>query len=180
MNEITFPTQSNATLIKASLISLVIAFIVYLTIILPAEFNSDPTGVGEFMGLTKLSKETPNNTITQPTNIASLGYKDDEKSFVIPPNKGIEYKFKIQKHGSLTYHWVTDGTPLYFDFHGEPKGDTTGYFESYTIATSLDMKGSMIAPFDGQHGWYWKNNSDHEVTVTLKTQGEYEVIGLVN
>jgi hypothetical protein len=47
-----------------------------------------------------------------------------------------------------------DGTPLYFDLHGEPQGDTTGYFESYAIATLRAMKGSFTSPFSGSHGWY--------------------------
>ena len=68
-------------------------------------------------------------------------------------------------------------TPLYFDFHGEPDGDETGYFESYAEGTAEGLAGSLNAPFDGKHGWYWENNTDEPVTVSLLTFGTYSVIG---
>ncbi len=40
------------------------------------------------------------------------------------------------------------------------------------------MKGSFTAPFDGSHGWYWKNNTDDDIAVLLKVKGQFEVIGL--
>ncbi|MBL4773182.1 MAG: hypothetical protein JKX98_06155 [Alcanivoracaceae bacterium] len=80
---------------------------------------------------------------------------------------------------TLTYEWeTTDDSHIYFDFHGEPEGDTTGYFESYSIATTKYMKGTATVPFNGSHGWYWKNTSDQEITINLKTSGNYLVIGL--
>lgn len=95
----------------------------------------------------------------------------------VPAGKGIEYKFHMSKHEKLSYEWVTDCEPLYFDLHDEPEGDTTGYFESYAIATLAQMKGSFTSPFTGSHGWYWKNNSDAAVAVQLIVAGQYEVIG---
>ncbi|PCJ46274.1 MAG: hypothetical protein COA74_13985 [Gammaproteobacteria bacterium] len=180
MNEITFPTQSNATIIKASLIALVVASIVFVTIILPAEYNIDPIGAGKAMGLTVLSGETSVDSIKPPINEQSSGYQENQITLIVLPGKGVEYKFTLQKYGNLRYEWSTNGGSLYFDFHGEPKGDTTGYFESYTIATTHEMKGSMTVPFEGVHGWYWENTSDKEITVTLKTQGNYELIGLIH
>ena len=78
----------------------------------------------------------------------------------------------------MTYEWLTDDEPLYFDLHGEPEGDTTGYFESYAIATLAEMKGSFTAPFDGSHGWYWNNESDKPIAIQLIIKGQYTVIGL--
>jgi hypothetical protein len=96
----------------------------------------------------------------------------------VPAGKGIEYKFQMAQYEKMTYEWITDGEPLYFDLHGEPQGDTTGYFESYAIATLSAMKGSFTSPFAGSHGWYWKNNSDKPVAIQLIVEGQYEVIGL--
>jgi len=176
-HEITFPTQPTSTLIKASIVSLVAASVVFITIILPAEYNIDPTGSGKLMGLTVLAEESIPVPIQKPVKEQALSYQKNEATIIIPPNKGVEYKFKMQQYANLTYEWATNGELLYFDFHGEPKGDTTGYFESYVIATNAEMKGSMTVPFEGSHGWYWKNNSDKDVTVSLTTQGSYEVIG---
>ena len=180
MNEITFPTQSNATIIKASITALVVALVIFVTIILPAEYNIDPTRVGKSLGLTVLAGEAPVDSVKTVNKEQSSGYQDNQTTVTVPPNKGVEYKFKIVQYGNITYEWTTNGEPLYFDFHGEPKGDTTGYFESYAIATASEMKGSMTVPFEGAHGWYWKNNSNKDVTVTLKTQGNYEVVGLIH
>lgn len=176
----TFPTQSNATIIKASIIALVVALIVFVTMILPAEYNIDPTGVGKSIGLTVLAGDIADDSLKSAVEEQPLGHQDNQATVIIPPNKGVEYKFKIEKYGNITYEWTADGEPLYFDLHGEPKGDKTGYFESYAIATTSEMKGSMTVPFDGSHGWYWKNNSDKEITVTLKTQGNYEIVGLIH
>ena len=180
MNEITFPLQSVPTLIKATVVALIMAIVVFMTIVLPAEFNYDPTGVGSYLGLTVFAKETPVVAAAQPPGEQSPQFQQNQVTVSVPPNMGVEYKFSIQKYGNLSYEWATNGEPLYFDFHGEPKGDTSGYFESYAIATTHEMQGSMTVPFEGVHGWYWKNVSDKEIVVTLKTQGNYQVIGLIH
>ena len=180
MNEITFPVQSIRTLIKACIIALLSASLIFVTIILPSEYNIDLTGAGKLMGLTQLAEDIKTPVKETPAEQSAFYYQENQRKIIVPPNRGIEYKFKLQKHASLTYDWTTNGAPLFFDFHGEPKGDTTGYFESYAIATTSEMKGTMTVPFDGSHGWYWKNNSDQEVIVNIKTQGSYEVIGLIN
>jgi len=51
--------------------------------------------------------------------------------------------------------------------------DTTGYFESFAETTSNNMKGSLTTPFAGSHGWYWKNETDTPVIVTLSIKGNY-------
>ncbi len=78
----------------------------------------------------------------------------------------------------LEYNWKTNESQIYFDFHGEPKGDTTGFYESFTISTAREVQGSLKAPFTGIHGWYWKNKSDHDIVINLETSGHYEISGL--
>jgi hypothetical protein len=34
----------------------------------------------------------------------------------------------------------------------------------------------LVAAFDGKHGWFWRNRTGSEVTVTLKTEGDYAKI----
>tara|TARA_B110000211_G_scaffold234173_1_gene302731 strand:+ start:8042 stop:8572 length:531 start_codon:yes stop_codon:yes gene_type:complete len=171
-------TVSSKTLIKASVSAVVFAAIAIVTLILPAEYNIDPTGVGEKLGLTILATAgDEQQSIADP--IANKGSDEFQTIEVtVPAGRGIEYKFFMKQHEKMTYEWLTDGEPLYFDLHGEPEGDTTGYFESYTIATSNEMKGSYTTPFTGSHGWYWKNKSDNPVSVQLLVKGQYDVIGL--
>ncbi|RLA01580.1 MAG: hypothetical protein DRQ47_07905 [Gammaproteobacteria bacterium] len=180
MKEITFPTQSTSTIIKASIVAFLIAVIISVMVILPAEYNIDPTGIGAKLGLTQLSQSESQPVIAPVSKIESiLPYQEDMVEVVVPANKGVEYKFYLKQYGSMTYEWQTqDGTPLYFDFHGEPEGDKTGYFESYTITTANDVKGSMTMPFTGSHGWYWKNTTGTPVILTLKTTGNYKISSL--
>lgn len=34
-------------------------------------------------------------------------------------------------------------------------------------------EGELEAAFEGQHGWFWRNRTPSDVTVTLKTSGDY-------
>jgi hypothetical protein len=110
--------------------------------------------------------------VVTPTEQA-VPERSDTVTIEIPVRKGLEYKLLMEKYAHLEYEWSTDGEELYFDFHGEPRGDTTGYFESFAITTSNNMKGSLTTPFAGSHGWYWKNETDAPVTVTLSIKGNY-------
>lgn len=169
-------TVSSKTLIKAALSASAVAIIALVTIILPAEYNIDPTGIGHKLGVTVLAPTSETETVSTAGQTESDEYQIIEVT--IPAGKGIEYKFNMQQHDKMTYEWLTDGTSLYFDLHGEPLGDTSGYFESYAIATINEMKGSFTAPFDGSHGWYWKNKSSKPIAVQLMVKGKYEVIGI--
>ena len=177
--KINYPVQSIAALAKATVVAVVIATIVLVIAILPAEYNVDPTGLGEKMGLTQLAPK-PKVVASQkaPQEKPKGGFMSDRVEVTIPAGKGQEYKFHLLKDSRMLYSWDSMGIPLYFDFHGEPDGDTTGYFESYTESTASEVKGSFKAPFDGSHGWYWENRTDEPVSIILSTQGQYEVIGL--
>ena len=102
----------------------------------------------------------------------------NEVIITVPAKKGVEYKFYLKQYEKLTYNWTSE-SPLYFDLHGEPLDyEQTKYFESFAVATSDKMNGILTVPFEGSHGWYWKNNSDADVKVTLKTNGNYNILGL--
>lgn len=176
MNEIQHPIQSTANLIKALGISSLLAIVLFITTVLPAEFGIDPTGMGRALGLYDLAGTEAEAEPVIRAGAGELAFRQDETEIVIPANSGLEYKFYLAEHATLTYDW--SGTAaLYFDMHGEPEGDTTGYFESYAASTVDSMKGTATVPFAGSHGWYWRNDNDEDVTVNLTTIGNYEVIG---
>jgi outer membrane protease len=97
----------------------------------------------------------------------------DSISITIPAQGSKEYKFGLTAGASLDYTWQTDGAALYYDFHGDPKGDTTGYFKSYEEKVSAQASGSLTAPFEGIHGWYWRNDTASPVVIELKASGDY-------
>ncbi len=174
-------TLSNKALVKSTIIAVAIAGLVLVSFILPAEYNIDPTGIGAKLGLTTLANPVATSEIKAKSSTESS--TESQKSadiieVVVPARRGVEYKFVMTQFKKMEYTWETDGEPLFFDLHGEPEGDTTGYYESYAIATLTEMKGSFTTPFTGIHGWYWKNTSDKPVVVKLNVSGEYTIVGL--
>jgi len=170
--------SSSSNLLKPTLIAAIIAAITLVLFILPAEYNIDPTGLGEKIGLTILA----NNATQSKTTIAATESKDESRNdtveVIVPAGRGIEYKFQLGTQQTMKYQWQTDGENLHLDLHGEPEGDTTGYFESYTIASAKEMSGQFTTPFTGVHGWYWRNDTKQDIKVTLTTSGTYQVLGL--
>jgi hypothetical protein len=162
---------AKSALFMYSVYSLVFAIAVLVIVILPAEYNIDPTGIGKKLGLTVFNDV--NAKTTKKSERAA-----ETMTIIVPAGRGVEYKFTMEQYQKLNYEWTTDGTPLYFDLHGEPTGDTSGYFESYAIATAHNMKGSFTTPFAGSHGWYWKNTTNSPITVKLTVKGEYTKHGL--
>lgn len=185
--------SSKKSLLKYTILSVIFALVTLILVILPAEYNLDPTGIGEKIGLTVFNPEKSESSVAESSVEES---SETEKTLVaeykasnvvnlpetievtVPAGRGVEYKFYMQQYQKMIYQWKTDNSPLYFDLHGEPEGDTTGYFESYAIATLVEMEGSFTAPFSGVHGWYWKNTSNEPVTVELVVSGEYGEHGL--
>lgn len=176
------PTVSNKSLLVATVSALILALFIYLIVVLPAEYGKDPTGLGEKLGLTVLTAETLSEDIPvveiMPVESTEFVFREDDELVIVPANKGIEYKFELNAFDQLIYEWqTTDGSAIYFDFHGEPEGDTTGYFLSYSIATANQVQGTATVPFKGIHGWYWKNTTDQPISIQLKTSGNYRVSG---
>jgi len=171
------PNLQNRSLVKATIISLVIAIVALVLFILPAEYNIDPTGVGEKLGLTVFNNPAQ-TTQVQNSEVSTSKVMENSVEITVPARRGIEYKLAMKQYQKVTYEWNSNEGQLYVDLHGEPKGDTTGYFESYTIATVNKMNGSFTAPFEGSHGWYWKNKSDKEINVQLTFKGQYTIEGI--
>ena len=98
----------------------------------------------------------------------------DTIAIVIPARGSKEYKLEVGQGSAFEYTWNTDGGELFYDFHGEPAGDTTGYFKSYEKNTASAASGTLTASFDGTHGWYWKNKSSSPVSIELNLKGSYQ------
>lgn len=178
MSEPDFPIQSTKTLVKATSFACVLAAIGFVCIVLPAEYNIDPTGLGEKLGLMVFATDAEVIAYNSTTAESRSGARNDETRITVPAKSGLEYKFQLAQYAKLQYQWNSGDSELYFDLHGEPDGGEPGYFESYAEATATEMKGALMAPFTGSHGWYWRNRSDEEAVITLTTSGDYEIIGL--
>jgi hypothetical protein len=111
-----------------------------------------------------------------PAPARQFEQRQDSITILIPAGKGLEYKMNILKYGTVKYEWITGQGILYFDFHGEVKEANPSkdvFFESYTAAYSNNMIGTFLAPFEGRHGWYFKNKGETDIVVSLRLSGQY-------
>ena len=85
-----------------------------------------------------------------------------------------EIKLAMRKDASVRYEWSTAGVPVNDDTHGDPVNAPKDFYHGYGKGRGkTGDAGTLQAAFDGNHGWYWRNRSGAEATVTLKTHGEY-------
>ncbi|MDH5518309.1 MAG: HupE/UreJ family protein [Gammaproteobacteria bacterium] len=118
----------------------------------------------------------------QVTEKADANQRTDWKDVItvsIPARGDKEYKLLLSKGAEFEYSWKTNGPDLFYDFHGEPTGDKTGYFKSFKKHTESESGGTLIPSFNGTHGWYWQNNTSSAVDVVVKVSGTYQRLDLI-
>lgn len=157
---------SSKSIFVATGIALVVAVIVLVSAILPAEFGVDPLGIGRLTGLNALSNDV--NPFEEQLSI----HRDDYVEFELGPFQSVEYKYLMDLEAAMVFSWVADGE-LYFDMHAEPAGLGEEYAESFEQGNSDRRMGSFHAPFTGIHGWFWENRGSGTLTVKLYTAGFY-------
>lgn len=196
---------SKKQILKSIFIAFTIGMVVFLVAVLPAEYGIDPLKTGELFGFNKLHKKEaiilPSSSLNfKKITLNDIGSKEDIQKpieannpppkeqfleredvikIIVPASKGIEYKIKVLKYGSVKYEWQTTNNDIVFtDFHGEVKEENPPkdvFYESYTVAYSNNMGGTFTAPFFGKHGWYFKNLKEKDIEVVLKLKGQYEL-----
>jgi hypothetical protein len=77
-----YQTPSTAFLIKSTLVALGVALVTLFTVILPAEYNIDPTGVGQKLGLTVLATSVASQMPS--VDVAAAELAEDTISVVVP------------------------------------------------------------------------------------------------
>lgn len=153
---------SKKELVKSLLLSMLLAVVILIFVVLPKAYGIDVIGVGKLLGLSeKLSEES---------------VIEDTVTIVLPARYEIEYKVKMDEGKTLFSSWKASEV-LYFDYHGEPEGDTTGYYKTYEEGEKSQAENTQEMPFTGSHGWYWRNDTDNDVTITLILSGEYTIEG---
>lgn len=127
------------------------------------------------------AEDFTNSEESQKTETFEVTEKPNWKDVItitIPARDDKEYKLMLSKGATLDYAWHSNKGELFFDFHGEPKGDKTGYFKSFYKDTKEQSSGSLTTTFEGTHGWYWKNSNSFPVSITLNINGEYQRLDL--
>jgi len=176
---------TNQQILKGLGIATIVAVVLSVTVVLPAEYNKDITGIGSLLGLTGMSGSAePDTQISSDADFILATTKGEfvNKTLTveIPEYEGIEVKALMDEGNGMSFSWHTEGGALYMDMHGE-KLDATDEFESYKKVKSISQdSGIFKAPFTGTHGWYWQNMSEDPITVTVTVAGFYQTVKTIN
>jgi len=178
---------STPQLLKATSLALAAAGAILLTTVLPAEYGLDPTGIGRALGLTALhtpageaaavaapaisapAADPTASVIQQPTP-----FQSGEMTLTLQANEGAEIKAQMRAGEAFVFSWVSEGGPVNFDMHGEKPNDGDNFTSYWKDREKSEGHGSFTAPFDGAHGWYWKNKGTTPVIVTVKVGGYFQ------
>ncbi len=159
--------------------------------IMPAEFNTDPLGIGKATGISRLwapeaqgfagggalatTSETPKASHIVEIPLGAAEWKE----------AAVEYKVAMKPGQSILYRWTAtnlDGTPatipIEVDLHGHdtpPEGQPETVVE-YRKARLLTDQGSLTAPIDGIFGWYFRNHSPDPIMIRLEIEGFYTLV----
>lgn len=197
---------SGGRLLISVTIAVVIAAWVLLLAVLPAEYGIDPTGIGSRLGLTQMSGKAgkaivltnnlAGNENIDKAKIADAGKplplpnpavhqahaeapKSETVTITLPAYGETEVKTALQVNQMVLYSWHTDKGKVYVDYHGHsPDWEDKQAFVRYQEAKDgiAGASGSLVAPFAGEHGWYWVNLEDHPVVITLNVSGYYDKV----
>jgi hypothetical protein len=192
-------------LLRSTAVAVLIAAGLLITTVLPAEYGIDPTGVGRVLGLTRMGEikvslaseanaaEVPSATVAavvtplesavQSVEPAVTAAKEPAASqqhtmtVKLKPGQGAEIKLAMDKDARVRYEWRSAGGPVNYDTHGDPIKAPKGFYHGYGKGKGETADaGTLQAAFDGQHGWFWRNRTATDVTITLQTSGDYAKI----
>jgi hypothetical protein len=200
-------------LLRSTVIAIISAAAILVTVVLPAEYNIDPTGIGRLLGLAEMGEikqqlaeeaerdhqmeeqlkqqEQPAATPAPGQQSSLLGEilsglfissahaqeapaaRSDTTTITLKPGEGTEVKLSMLKGAKVKFTWVVEGGVVNFDMHGDGGGEEISYEKGRAVPGA---EGVLEAGFDGKHGWFWRNRGKADVTVTLKTEGDYTEI----
>jgi hypothetical protein len=167
---------------RATALAAVAAGAILLTVILPAEYGIDPTGVGRAIGLLRPPASAIDFATPVTAEAAAMvtkseaAYRSDEMTLTLKPGEGAEIKATMKKGDSYVFGWTVAGGTVEFDMHGEHVDGSGGEASYWKGEDAASGHGTFHAPFDGRHGWFWQNLTWEPVTITLKTSGFYAKI----
>jgi hypothetical protein len=194
-------------LLHSTIIAVLSAAAILVTIVLPAEYAIDPTGIGRRLGLAEMGEiktqlaeeaerdrsadEQGGNPAVMPTpdqrsSLAGRIFaelvigsaaaqtapaaRSDEMTITLKPGEGTEVKLMMNQGARVNFNWTVTGGVVNFDLHGDGGGQQTSYEKGRGVPGA---EGVLEAAFDGNHGWFWRNRGRADVTLTLRTNGDY-------
>lgn len=108
-------------------------------------------------------------------------YRDDRVEIPVPANSDLEYMLDMKQGYSVAYQWestdIANPELLLSEFHGHTVrvSEEPGNVMFYKQSRSDSSNGYLVAPFDGVHGWYFSNETDSDINITLSLSGFYTI-----
>lgn len=190
---------TNKQLVRSSIIAVATAIVLAVAVVLPAEYAFDPTGAGRVLGLTEMgeikqelareAEQDHQSEIIDEATIELVGRMfsyligtaeahaanawDDEFKFELQPGDTHELKLTMRKGDYAEYNMIVEGGRVNFDMHAHGGGESITYEKG---RGSTGSSGVLLAAFDGDHGWFWRNRDNAALTVTLQLRGAYSEI----
>jgi hypothetical protein len=203
VSAVTAPTGKQ--LLHRVLVTVLVAALVLVLVVLPAEYGIDLTGFGRVTGLNALSGPATNTVVIRdvtggnetlrevqipdagdPTPLPNPAVFQEQSEqprmqtvrIEIPPGGETEVKAKLQEGKVILYSWQVEKGSVYIDFHGHDPAFGPDFFVRYQEIQegATHSNGSLTAPFAGEHGWYWLNYNEEPVVITLTVSGYYDEI----
>lgn len=168
---------------KATAVALAVAGAILVGAVLPAEYGIDPSGIGNALGLTQLNGGARPAADVMPAAAGAAAtvtktahaLRSDEMTITLQPGEGAEIKAAIARGEQFVFSWSSTGGPVKSDMHGEPFNAGPREFNTYWKVARQDFgRGTFTAPFDGIHGWYWRNKGTVPVTIHVRVSGFHD------
>jgi len=102
--------------------------------------------------------------------------KSETLTFTLESDGTVEYKAIMKQGDSITFRWTSDGGEAYYDFHAHDEAFGPEFFTRYDEGEGPERSGSIVAAYDGQHGWFWLNIEAEPITITLDVAGFYDEV----
>jgi hypothetical protein len=177
------PQRSSGQLLRATLTAALVAALILVTTVLPAEYGLDPSGAGRALGIVRpsagpfsagaASSEGASSSAERALLKSPTSFRSDEMTVDLEPGEGAEVKASMAAGQRLVFSWVAEG-PVDVDMHGEAAATAGGAHSYWKEGGQSSGHGAFEAPFAGAHGWFWQNLGAASVKVRVKTSGFYE------
>ncbi|MDD9894386.1 MAG: hypothetical protein VXW45_09095 [Pseudomonadota bacterium] len=110
-----------------------------------------------------------------------LKFRSDTIEIPLFAGADLEYKLGMKLGNAVSYNWQAANLELpddlLIEFHGHTirESDAPGDVMFYKRHRTDSASGYLVAPFDGIHGWYFDNQSNGDIVITLNVSGFYEL-----
>jgi len=103
-------------------------------------------------------------------------WQQERLAIEIEGDGSVEYKALMNQGDSLSFHWSVDDGAAYYDMHAHDAAFGEEFFTRYDEGEGTNAAGTIIAPYKGEHGWFWLNLEEDPITITLEVAGFYDEI----